>query len=209
VPEKQTFTASIQNAGGGGAFVEVPFDVKEVFGSERPKVRALIEGVSYRGTLVRMRGGHHMLIILKGIRERIGRTFGDEVRIVVEVDVEPRVVKIPADLMKEFKKDKAAKVIFDKLAYTHRREYVRWIDEAELRAFIAPQSKKSLQSVITYSNLSAETFHVPLWQMLIHLANHETHHRGELAAMFTLMNVPHPEDEVIQYFLNLSGQKKF
>jgi hypothetical protein len=26
MPNKHTFTATIQNAGGGGAFVEVPFD---------------------------------------------------------------------------------------------------------------------------------------------------------------------------------------
>ena len=43
----------------------------------------------------------------------------------------------------------------------------------------------------------------------MHIPNHETHHRGELAGMFALMNVAHPEDEVIQYFLDLSGQKKF
>ena len=81
--------------------------------------------------------------------------------------------------------------------------------EAEMRAFIDKQTEESLQAVITYSNFSGETFRVPLWQMLMHVANHETHHRGELAAMYALMNVPHPEEEVIQYFLNLSGQKKF
>jgi uncharacterized damage-inducible protein DinB len=86
----------------------------------------------------------------------------------------------------------------------------RWDrQEAELRAFIEAQTEESLQAVITYNNLSGETFRVPLWQLLVHLANHETHHRGELAAMYALMDVPHPEDEVIQYFLNLSGQKKF
>jgi uncharacterized damage-inducible protein DinB len=86
----------------------------------------------------------------------------------------------------------------------------RWDrQEADLRAFIETQTEESLQGVITYNNLSGETFRVPLWQMLVHLANHETHHRGELAAMYALMDVPHPEDEVIQYFLNLSGQKKF
>ena len=58
-------------------------------------------------------------------------------------------------------------------------------------------------------NFSGAKFHVPLWQMLMHIPNHETHHRGELAAMFALMNVAHPEEEVIQYFLDLSGQKKF
>jgi uncharacterized damage-inducible protein DinB len=80
---------------------------------------------------------------------------------------------------------------------------------AEVRAFLEAQTNESLQGVITYNNLSGETFRVPLWQMFMHMTNHETHHRGELAGMFALMNVPHPEEEMIQYFLNLSGQKKF
>jgi uncharacterized damage-inducible protein DinB len=81
--------------------------------------------------------------------------------------------------------------------------------EAEMMAYIESQTEDSLQAAITYSNFSGETFRVPLYQMLMHVANHETHHRGELAAMFALMDVPHPEEEVIQYFLNSSGQKKF
>jgi uncharacterized damage-inducible protein DinB len=81
--------------------------------------------------------------------------------------------------------------------------------EKEMRAFLDSQTPDSLQSVITYSNFKGETFKVPLWQMLLHVANHDTHHRGELAAMFALMDVPHPEEEAIQYFLDLSGQKKF
>ena len=78
-----------------------------------------------------------------------------------------------------------------------------------MRAFISAQTDESLQAAITYANFSGGTFSVPLWQMLMHAANHETHHRGELAAMFALMDVPHPDEEVIQYFLDLSGQKKF
>ena len=128
--KKHTFTATIQNAGGGGAFVEIPFDVEKEFGSKRPKVKAMIEGVPYRGTLVRMGSEHHILLILKGIRQQIGKTFGDEIKVIVEPDAEPRVIEIPKDLLKELKKDKEAKAIFDKLSYTHRREYVRWIEEA-------------------------------------------------------------------------------
>jgi len=131
VPKKHTFTATIQNAGGGGAFVEVPFDVEEAFGSKKPKVKAMIEGVPYRGLLVRMGGPSHMLIILKGIREQIGKTFGDEVTVTVEPDTEPRLIEIPKDLMKELKKDKEAKIFFDKLSYTHQKEYVRWVEEAK------------------------------------------------------------------------------
>jgi bacteriocin resistance YdeI/OmpD-like protein/uncharacterized protein DUF1905 len=129
--KKHTFTATIQNAGGGGGFVEVPFDVEGVFGSKRPRVKALIEGVPYRGLLVRMGGPGHMLIVLKGIREQIGKTFGDEIQVTVEPDLEERVIEIPNDLMKELKKDKEAKAFFDKLSYTHRKEYVRWVEEGK------------------------------------------------------------------------------
>lgn len=131
MPQKHTFTATIQNAGGGGAFVEVPFDVEAAFGAKKPKVKAMIEGVPYRGILTRMGGEHHILIILKNIREQIGKTFGDEIKIIVEEDIEPRVIEIPKELSKELKKDKDTKAFFEKLSYTHQREYVMWINEAK------------------------------------------------------------------------------
>jgi len=129
--KKQTFSAVIKNAGGGGAFVEVPFDVEEVFGSKRPKVKATFEGVPYRGILTRMGTEHHLLIILKEIREKIGKTFGEEVKITVEPDTEPRVIEIPAELKKLFRTEREAKAFFEKLSYTHQREYVMWINEAK------------------------------------------------------------------------------
>ena len=129
--KKQTFTAVIQNAGGGGAFVEVPFDVEKEFGSKRPKVKATIEGVPYRGILTRMGTECHLLIVLKEIREQIGKTFGDEITVTVEPDTEPRVVEAPAELKKAFKNEKEAKAFFERLSYTHQREYVMWINEAK------------------------------------------------------------------------------
>lgn len=131
MPKKHTFKATIINAGGGGAFVEIPFDVEATFGAKKPKVKAVIEGVPYRGILTRMGGEHHILIILKSIREQIGKTFGDEITISVEADTEPRVIEIPKDLLKELRKDKDAGTFFDKLSYTHQREYVMWINEAK------------------------------------------------------------------------------
>ena len=131
MPKKQTFSAVIQNAGGGGAFVEVPFDVEAVLGSKRPKVKAMIEGVPYRGILTRMGTECHLLIILKEIRAQTGKTFGDEVKITVELDTEPRVIEVPAELKKLFKTEKEAKAFFEKLSYTHQREYVNWINEAK------------------------------------------------------------------------------
>ncbi len=128
---KKTFKAVIQNAGGGGAFVEVPFDVEKEFGSKKPKVKALIEGIPYRGTLVRMGTECHLLLVLKSIREQAGKTFGDEIKVTVEPDTEERVIEVPAELKTAFKVEKEAKASFEKLSYTHKREYVTWINEAK------------------------------------------------------------------------------
>ena len=87
------------------------------------------------------------------------------------------------------------------------REY--WVDvERNMRSFIAEQTEDSLLREITYTNPKGETFTLPLWQMVVQPPNHNTHHRGELAAMFALMNIPHPEEEIVQYFLFKSGQRK-
>jgi hypothetical protein len=143
--KKHTFTATIINAGGGGAFVEVPFDVEKAFGSKKPKIKAVIEGVPYRGLLVRMGGPNHILIILKGIREQIGKSFGDKVKIIVELDTEPRVVEIPSELAKAFKKEKAAEKYFKSLAYSHQREYVGYITEAKKEETRSRRVKQTIE----------------------------------------------------------------
>ena len=143
--KKHTFTATIKNAGGGGAFVENPFDVEQAFGSKRPKIKAMIEGIPYRGTLVRMGGECHMLIILKAIREQIGKTFGDKVKVMVELDANPRLVLVPADLKKPFKDEPEVKAFFDKLSYIHQREYVMWIEEARRPETRAARVAKSIE----------------------------------------------------------------
>ena len=84
-----------------------------------------------------------------------------------------------------------------------------WVDvEKNMRAFIAEQTEESLLRDVTFTNPKGETLTLPLWQMMVHVPNHNTHHRGELAAMFALMNIPHPEEEIVQYFLVKSGQRK-
>jgi uncharacterized damage-inducible protein DinB len=87
------------------------------------------------------------------------------------------------------------------------RDY--WVNvEKNMLGFVAEQTDASLLRDVTYTNPKGETFTLPLWQMMVQPPNHNTHHRGELAAMFALMNVPHPEEEIVQYFLITSGQKK-
>lgn len=111
--------------------MEVPFDVEKEFGSKKPKVKALIEGIPYRGTLVRMGSECHILGILKGIREKSGKDIGDAVRVTLEADTEERAVEVPQELLIALKEENAALAYFNSLSYTHKREYVNCILEAK------------------------------------------------------------------------------
>ena len=126
-----TFRAIIEDAGGGGAFVAVPFDVEKIFGKKRVKVAAVIGGVPYRGSIVRMGGDCHLLPVLKEIRRTLGKNIGDEIDVSVTEDVEPRRIAIPDDFMSALKESIPAKDFFMMLSYTHQREYVQWIEGAK------------------------------------------------------------------------------
>jgi hypothetical protein len=76
--QKYQFRAVIDNAGGGGAYVNIPFDVEQAFGKKRVKVKATIDGEPYRSTFVRMGNRQHMLLMLKEIRENIGKSLGED-----------------------------------------------------------------------------------------------------------------------------------
>ncbi|HEU0015080.1 MAG TPA: YdeI/OmpD-associated family protein [Longimicrobium sp.] len=128
--QEHSFRAVIRESDGGGAYVEIPFDVERAFGAKRVKVAATIDGEPYRGSLVRMGGDCHMLIVLKGIRAKIGKGPGDEVAVVVREDTEPRRVEVPADLADALAAHAEARAFFDRLSYTNQREYVAWITSA-------------------------------------------------------------------------------
>jgi len=62
--KNRKFRAVIESARGGGAYVAIPFDAREVFGKKRVKVTARIGGEPYRGLLVRMGTSCHVLGVL-------------------------------------------------------------------------------------------------------------------------------------------------
>jgi len=60
----------------GGAYVEIPFDVKSEFGKSRVPVHATFDGVAYEGYLVRMGTECHILGIRKDIRRKSASNRG-------------------------------------------------------------------------------------------------------------------------------------
>ncbi|MBK8945175.1 MAG: DUF1905 domain-containing protein [Ignavibacteriae bacterium] len=115
-----------------GAFVYFPYDVIKEFGTKgQVKVKAKFNGVKYRGSLAPMGMEFHLLGIKKEIRDAIKKDIGDIIEVIVEQDLEPRIVEVLKDFQSALNKNNSAKEIFEKFAYTHRKEYVRWIEEAK------------------------------------------------------------------------------
>ena len=84
---------------------------------------------------------------------------------------------------------------------------LRWSNhEGEMRRFIATQTPSSLMRDVPYTTTKGVSYTLKLWQMMVHVCNHGTHHRGELAAMFAMQGIPHPEEDWLLYFLERSGQ---
>ncbi|MDF2677505.1 MAG: hypothetical protein K0Q97_1828 [Bacillota bacterium] len=67
-----------------GAYVEIPFDVKEEFGKGRVPVTATFDGVEYEGSLVKMKTPCHIIGIRKDIRAKIGKQPGDFIKVILK-----------------------------------------------------------------------------------------------------------------------------
>jgi uncharacterized protein YdeI (YjbR/CyaY-like superfamily) len=65
------------------------------------------------------------------VKAATGVDAGDRVDVTMELDTEPRRVTLPADLRAALAADPTAKSAFAKLSYTHKREYVEWVEEAK------------------------------------------------------------------------------
>jgi hypothetical protein len=99
-------------------------------GAKRFPVVATVNGYTWRTTVVRM-GGEFLLGLSKEVRQGAGAEAGDEVDVTLELDTAPREVEVPEALAAALAADPEAKASFDRMAFTHRKEYARWIADAK------------------------------------------------------------------------------
>jgi Bacteriocin-protection, YdeI or OmpD-Associated/Domain of unknown function (DUF1905) len=126
-----SFTATLQKRGPAAAVVLSDEQVAEVGeGAKRFPVRATVAGHTWRGSVARMKG-EFLLGLNREVREAAGVEAGDEVAVELALDAEERTVEVPQALAAALAADPAAKALFDGLAYTHRKEFARWIAEAK------------------------------------------------------------------------------
>ena len=74
----------LQNEDMDAAYVEVPFDIKALYGKGRLSVHATFDGEPYDGQIVKMGTPCFIIGVRKDIRKQIGKSFGDVVHVTFE-----------------------------------------------------------------------------------------------------------------------------
>jgi len=90
MPKLYEFKATIQKVPDqDGAYIAMPFDIKEEFGKGRVKVSATFDGEPYDGSIVNMGVKNpdgsvcYIIGVRKDIRAKIGKQPGDTVRVTI------------------------------------------------------------------------------------------------------------------------------
>ena len=125
------FRTTVQRGGKTATGLLVPDEVVAALrAGKRPPVQVTVGGHTYRTTVASM-GGRFLMPLSAENRTAAGVAAGDDVEVDVVLDTAAREVTVPADLVDALEHDDQARQFFDDLAYSHRKEWVRWIEESK------------------------------------------------------------------------------
>jgi Bacteriocin-protection, YdeI or OmpD-Associated/Domain of unknown function (DUF1905) len=137
--------------------VYLPFDVFDAFGTRsRLAVKGELKGFPFRSSIFPMGGGKFYMVVNREMREGAKVKAGETVEFVMEKDDEPRAIATPPDLLKALSARKSAKAAWDKLNYTHRKEYINAIEEAKKPETRARRIAKAVEMIAPISVLKVE-----------------------------------------------------
>jgi len=129
--ETLRLTATLEKRGPAGAFVLTDGQVARLGdGAKAFPVTVTLRGRTVSLRLARM-GGENLIGLSKAARQEAGVEVGETLEVEITADAAPRTVEVPEDLASALAGDPAAAAAFEKLAYSHRKEYVRWVSEAK------------------------------------------------------------------------------
>lgn len=83
----------------------------------------------------------------------------------------------------------------------------RWNQiEAGLQGFVRGLGAADLDRVVEYKNTKGHAFSNPMWQMLQHLVNHGTYHRGQVTTMLRQLGATPSTTDLIAFYREQAGR---
>jgi len=119
----------------------------------RVPVRGTINGSPFRSSIFPY-GGTYYLLVTRVIREAANVKAGDPIEVAFQRDEEPRVVTPPDDLVAALEGSEAAQQAWERLPYSHQKEYVQAIEEAKKPETRARRLEKALEEMIAWAEKS-------------------------------------------------------
>ncbi|WP_088290734.1 YdeI/OmpD-associated family protein [Kineosporia sp. A_224] len=145
--ETLRFEAVLEKRGPAGAFLLTDEQVAAVGdGRKTFPVSVTVNGTTLALRLARM-GGENMIGLNKAVRAQAGVEVDGTYTVEVAADAGERTVEVPDDLAAALAADGAAQGAFTALAYSHRKEYVRWVTEAKREQTRAERVAKTVEMV--------------------------------------------------------------
>jgi hypothetical protein len=141
------FRAVLELHGKTATGFQVPPEIVDALGSNRrPAVLVTIGPHSYRSTIA-PRGGNYLIGVSAENRALAGIAAGDEVDVDVVLDTAPREVEVPDDFAAALNAVQGLRQRFDGLAFTHRKEHVRAIEDAKTAETRARRISKAVEKL--------------------------------------------------------------
>jgi len=69
----------------------------------------------------------------------------------------------------------------------------------QLAGFVAEQTEASVAAPINYKNLKGEPMSYPLGQLMLHMANHSTYHRGQVTTLIRQLSGQPVSTDLVLY----------
>jgi uncharacterized damage-inducible protein DinB len=78
--------------------------------------------------------------------------------------------------------------------------------EAQRASFLASLTSVDLDRMVSYSGIG-EAFSLPLGQLMRHVVNHSTYHRGQLATQFRQLGYAPPNTDLTRYLYETASER--
>lgn len=148
--EKRQFEGQLYEIGGNSSpawtVVDVPFSVKEAFGKTgHARIRGWIDGLEIEKTLMPAGRGRHVLVVTKALQKQLNKRPGDRISVILELN-EPKIEAeaMGIDFEDALENAPSAKAVWAKYSPSHRREILKYINEAKTEATRARRIEKAL-----------------------------------------------------------------
>ena len=144
----KTFETILLVAGKTATGIEVPAEIVSSLNSgKKPAVKVSINGYEYRSTIAVM-GGKFMIPV--SAEHRIGANIkgGDSLTVSLELDTEPRILEIPADLAAALEQNKKAKAKFEQLSYSQKRIHTLSVEGTKNPETRAKRILKAIEALV-------------------------------------------------------------